>query len=85
MLCQCRKLISELFVRDDDAWMSSFPKCGTTWTREMVWNIVNSLDFKSAKTASLDERVPFLELIAELEAWHKCQGAGCWDWSSQLH
>ena len=36
----------------------------------MVWNIVNSLDFKTAKTTSLEERVPFLELTALLETRH---------------
>ena len=36
----------------------------------MVWNIVNSLDFKTAKTTSLEERVPFLELTALTETRH---------------
>jgi len=61
------KEISELAVRDDDVWISSFPKCGTTWTQEMVWNIINNLDFKAAKAKSLEERVPFLESTALLE------------------
>jgi len=64
------KEISELSVREDDVWISSFPKCGTTWTQEMVWNIVNSLDFKTAKTTSLEERVPFLELTGLTETRH---------------
>jgi len=64
------KEISELSVRTDDVWISSFPKCGSTWTQEMVWNIVNSLDFKTAKTTSLMERVPFLELTALNESRH---------------
>merc|ERR1712071_435561 len=64
------KEISELSVREDDVWISSFPKCGTTWTQEMVWNIVNSLDFKTAKNTSLEERVPFLELTGLLETRH---------------
>ena len=34
----------------------------------MVWNIVNSLDFKTAKSMSLEERV--LELTALLETQH---------------
>ena len=74
MLPRCfaraEKAISELSVRDDDVWISSFPKWGTTWTQEMVWNIVNSLDFKTAKTTSLEERVPFLELTALTETRH---------------
>ena len=50
--------------------------------------LVNSLGFKTAQTTSLEERVPFLELTALLEIWHKahgeCQGGDCWDWSAQL-
>ena len=67
---RAEKAISELSVRDDDVWISSFPKCGTTWTHEMVWIIVHSLDFKTAKNMSLEERVPFLELTALPEARH---------------
>ena len=56
--------LTELSVRADDVWISTFPKCGTTWTQEMVWNIVYNLDFVTAKTVELDERSPYLELTA---------------------
>ncbi|KAI5694330.1 hypothetical protein M8J75_015161 [Diaphorina citri] len=29
--------IINMDVRDDDVWVCSFPKTGTTWTQEMVW------------------------------------------------
>jgi len=61
-LIRDERRLSSLSVRPDDVWVSTFPKCGTTWTQEMVWNIVNNLDFKTAKSVELDERVPFLEL-----------------------
>jgi len=64
------KEISSVKVRKDDVWISSFPKCGTTWTQEMVWNIVNNLDLATSKNKSLEERVPFLELTALLEKSH---------------
>eukprot|EP00094_Tigriopus_californicus_P011304 TCALIF_10911-PA protein Name:"Similar to SULT1E1 Estrogen sulfotransferase (Homo sapiens)" AED:0.09 eAED:0.09 QI:179/0.5/0.6/1/1/1/5/82/273 len=35
---------------------------GTTWTQEMVWNIVHKLDFDTAKKVTLDDRVPYFEL-----------------------
>ena len=63
--------ISNLPVMDDDVWISSFPKCGTTWTQEMVCNIVNNLDFGTAKSTSLEDRVPFLEATGLLEPRHK--------------
>jgi len=83
------KEISELEVREDDVWISSFPKCGTTWTQEMVWNIVNSLDIKTAKSTSLEERVPFLELTAltepsNIEGAEQVAGTGTLDSLQQV-
>ena len=40
---------------------------GTTWTQEMVWNIVHDLDLDTAKKVSLDKRVPFLEFSSLCE------------------
>ncbi|KAL1449725.1 hypothetical protein WDU94_002205 [Cyamophila willieti] len=53
--------IINMDVRDDDVWVCSFPKTGTTWTQEMVWCIANDLDYEAAKVV-LPERFPFLEL-----------------------
>ncbi|XP_033230911.1 luciferin sulfotransferase-like [Belonocnema kinseyi] len=50
-------------VRDDDIWVCSFPKTGTTWTQEMVWCLANDLDFERGKVI-LQERFPFLELTS---------------------
>ena len=58
------KDIRSFDVRDDDIWISSFPKCGTTWTQEMVWNIVNNVDLEQARSVTLDKRIPFLELTS---------------------
>ena len=54
--------IAEFAVRADDVWVASFPKCGTTWTQEMVWNIVNNMDIDKANMIDLEKRVPFVEL-----------------------
>ena len=56
------KKILDFEVREDDIFVTSFPKCGTTWTQEMVWNICNDLDFEKANSGTLEERMPFLEL-----------------------
>ncbi|KAG8316989.1 aryl sulfotransferase activity protein, partial [Homalodisca vitripennis] len=48
-------------IRDDDVWVCSFPKTGTTWTQEMVWCIANDLDFEGAKLQH-GARFPFLDL-----------------------
>ncbi|XP_022186789.1 luciferin sulfotransferase isoform X1 [Nilaparvata lugens] len=52
--------IRDMKVRDEDIWVCSFPKTGTTWTQEMVWCIANDLDFEGAKV-NLPQRFPFLD------------------------
>ncbi|XP_046383782.1 luciferin sulfotransferase-like isoform X2 [Ischnura elegans] len=53
--------IQELESRPDDVWVASFPKCGTTWTQEMVWCICNDLNFEHAKSIAIRLRFPFVE------------------------
>uniref|UniRef100_A0A182QVD9 Sulfotransferase domain-containing protein n=1 Tax=Anopheles farauti TaxID=69004 RepID=A0A182QVD9_9DIPT len=56
--------IHRLPVYDDDVWILSFPKCGTTWTQEMVWLISHDLDYKTASEVNLLDRSIFLEFSA---------------------
>ena len=53
--------IRDFEVFEDDIWVSSFPKSGTTWTQEMVWCIKNNVDVERARASKLENRVPFLE------------------------
>ena len=39
-----------------DVWLVTPPKCGTTWTQEMVWLLANDLDYEAAKTPSTPDR-----------------------------
>lgn len=48
-------------VREDDVWIVTSTKCGTTWTQEMTWLILNDLDYTKAKNVDLTIRSPFLE------------------------
>jgi len=52
--------IMDMEVRDDDVWVVTYPKCGTTWTQEMVWQIANKVDLEGGKV-DLFQRFPFLE------------------------
>ena len=61
------KAIHDFEVRDDDVYVTSFPKCGTTWTQEMVWNICNNFDFDKAKSVPLVKRMPFIEISGLLK------------------
>ena len=36
-------------VRPDDVWVVTYPKCGTTWTQEMVWQIAHGVDLVGGK------------------------------------
>ena len=49
-------------LRQDDVWIVTYPKCGTTWTQEILWQILNDLDLETAKSKIDKERVPFLEI-----------------------
>jgi len=52
--------IRTLPLRPDDVWVVTYPKCGTTWTQEMVWMILNDLDMVKGQLP-LAVRSPFLE------------------------
>ncbi|XP_055857159.1 estrogen sulfotransferase-like isoform X2 [Episyrphus balteatus] len=58
-------------VREDDIWVVTYPKCGTTWTQEMTWMIVNDMDFNKSNSKDITERIIFFELngMVELESW----------------
>nr|XP_014280906.1 sulfotransferase 1A3 isoform X2 [Halyomorpha halys]XP_014280907.1 sulfotransferase 1A3 isoform X2 [Halyomorpha halys] len=51
-------------VRPDDVWIITYPKCGTTWTQELVWLLGSNFDFSKAKELELHRRSIFLEFTA---------------------
>lgn len=53
--------VKNLEVYEDDVWVVTFPKCGTTWTQEMVWLVDNDLNYEKALEVNLNDRFPFLE------------------------
>lgn len=55
--------IANFNVRPDDVWVVTFPKCGTTWTQEMVRMLLSDLDYEQASKQSLEERFVFLEAV----------------------
>ena len=51
-------------VRLSDVWVVTvtYPKCGTTWTQEIVWNILSGADqVSSARTPFIDGPMIFGE------------------------
>ncbi|XP_049795435.1 luciferin sulfotransferase-like [Schistocerca nitens] len=55
-------------VRQDDVWLVTFPKSGTTWTQELVWLLMNDLDFETAKEMCITKRFPYLEHVSLVPA-----------------
>jgi len=50
-----------------DVWVVTSPKCGTTWTQEMVWLLANDLDYEGAKTKLSPGRWNFMDFPAILD------------------
>lgn len=48
-------------VRDDDVYIVTYPKAGTTWLQEVLWLIMNNGDLKGASEKPVYFRSPFLE------------------------
>ncbi|XP_017835457.1 sulfotransferase 1E1-like [Drosophila busckii] len=56
--------IDELETRDDDVFLVTYPKCGTTWMQELAWLLLNQLDFERASSVCISERSVYLEQSA---------------------
>ena len=55
------KKIYNFELRDDDIWIVTYPKCGTTWTQELVWMLINDVDIEKGKKPQI-VRSPFIEV-----------------------
>lgn len=53
--------IRNIDVYEDDTWVITYPKCGTTWTQEAVWQICNGVDIEGKGKTPLRQRFPFIE------------------------
>ncbi|XP_065361013.1 sulfotransferase 1E1-like [Calliphora vicina] len=48
-------------LRQDDVFVVTYMKCGTTWMQECAWLLMNNLDYEKAQEAPVMIRSPYLE------------------------
>lgn len=55
--------IRNLKVYEDDVWVLAFPRTGSNWTQEAVWQICNGVDTDNKGTDRLKDRFPVIEYV----------------------
>ncbi|KAK7090290.1 sulfotransferase 1A3-like [Littorina saxatilis] len=53
--------VKDLQVREDDVFIVTYPKAGTTWLQEILWLIMHDGDFARATSTPVYLRSPFIE------------------------
>ncbi|KAK9877333.1 hypothetical protein WA026_017729 [Henosepilachna vigintioctopunctata] len=66
--------VLEAPVRDDDIWLISFPRTGSTWCQEMIWAIGNNFDFETARKTVQQMRAPLIELSTAFAEYYDTLG-----------
>lgn len=62
---QMAERIWQMEPRPDDIWIVTYPKCGTTLTQELIWQMVHGVNVESQESQkNIFLRVPFLEFTA---------------------
>ena len=54
--------IKKMALRQDDVWIITPPKCGTTWMQELSWCVGHDVDLEKAKQVVQFYTFPFLDL-----------------------
>ena len=49
-------------LRQDDVWIVTHPRCGTTWTQEIIWHIMTGVQLDTAKVPLID-RSPYIDMV----------------------
>lgn len=54
-------VVKDFKVRDDDIWILTYPKTGTTFSSEMIWLLASDLDYEEAANVKLVCRLTHIE------------------------
>ena len=55
--------VREVKVREDDIWVVTPPKCGTTWLQDLTWLITNNADTDKVCYENSDDDMSLFEFI----------------------
>lgn len=61
-------LIQDMEIRDDDVFVCSLPKCGSSWTETIVWLLKHGLNYESNKMEQRQKSVSGYETPATFKA-----------------
>lgn len=48
-------------MRNDDVFLVGYPKSGTSWMQEILWLLLNNLDYEKAKENNIYARSPWID------------------------
>ncbi|XP_077998119.1 sulfotransferase 1 family member D1-like [Glandiceps talaboti] len=66
-----KEMVQSFECRNDDVFVVSYPRSGTTWTIEMISLIMNNADTEYTYTVKQHVRVPMLEISVETLKRHE--------------
>ncbi|KAF5282442.1 hypothetical protein FQA39_LY17557 [Lamprigera yunnana] len=79
-----RNELENFQVRDSDVYLVAHPKTGTTWVQEMIWLIVNDLNYERAKAQKNYIRFPNLDSALHREDSKLLAGMDFMEYLNQL-
>lgn len=57
------EIVQKFPIREDDVFLITLPKCGTTWMQEAAWLLINNLNYEEALNSRSNDRCPYLEYV----------------------
>ena len=64
-------------VTKEDVWLVSYPRSGTSWLAELMWNLVNKFDFETTRKLRLRDKFFVLdgEGLEKMDTLEACEVA----------